>query len=245
MKRDELFKNRDTVDGDFVFDVQVAEVFDDMLIRSIPFYREQQRMVLELASSFWIPSTDIYDLGCSTATTLLNLCQDITPPSLCIGYDNSKPILDKAVEKITLQGMIDKVEVRFGDLAGDLSKLELKNASVVIMCWTLQFIPPSNRDALIQWISRGLVMGGILIVTEKIIAKSPQLNQLYIDLYNKYKMHKGYSIEEVLNKERSLRNVLIPYREDVNSELFRRNGFDTVDVFFRWFSFAGFLCIKG
>ena len=92
MKRDELFKHRGTVDGDFVFDVPVAEVFDDMLSRSIPSYHEQQWMVRELASSFWIPNTDIYDLGCSTATTLLNLCQDITPPSLCIGYDNSKPI---------------------------------------------------------------------------------------------------------------------------------------------------------
>ncbi len=50
--------------------------------------------------------------------------------------------------------------------------------------------------------------------------------------------------EEILKKREALENVLIPYRFDENFELFRRNGFTTVETFFQWYNFAGFLCVK-
>ena len=56
---------------DFTFDARTAKVFDDMVDRSVPFYGEIQRMITELAADFAVPGTNLYDLGCSTGTTLV------------------------------------------------------------------------------------------------------------------------------------------------------------------------------
>jgi len=73
MARDEVFLKPISRTSDFAFDDSIAEAFDDMAVRSIPFYLEQQRMVAELAARFWTPGSDIYDLGCATGTTLIGL----------------------------------------------------------------------------------------------------------------------------------------------------------------------------
>ena len=96
MKRDEVFQTNTSRSCDFEFNKEVAEVFDDMLLRSVPFYHEQQYMLKEIGKKFWIPGTKVYDLGCSTATTLVNLCGALDKSARLIGYDNSYPMLDQA-----------------------------------------------------------------------------------------------------------------------------------------------------
>ena len=244
MKRDQIFLEGTTRRADFEFDAKVAEVFDDMLVRSVPFYLEQQYMIKEIAKKFWIPRTDIYDLGCSTATTLINLCREIEGPAKFIGYDNSIPMLEQAKHKIEENGFKDRIEVRYGDLNGDLSDLPLKKASVVTMCWTLQFIRPLRRDGLIKWIYNGLVEDGVLVVAEKVLTNNTHMNRFFIDLYYDFKRRNGYSESEILKKREALENVLIPYRIDENFDMFRRGGFKVCETFFQWYNFAGFLCVK-
>jgi tRNA (cmo5U34)-methyltransferase len=142
MKKDEIFLKGSDQIGDFEFSEEVAEVFDDMIFRSVPFYLEQQTMFKEIAKKFFIPGTDIYDLGCSTATTCISLCREIEGQVRFIGYDNSIPMLERAKRKIKENRLENRIELRYGDLNGDLSKLSLENASVVTMCFTLQFIRP-------------------------------------------------------------------------------------------------------
>lgn len=43
--RDEVFAQQDQPIGDFTFNAKVADVFDDMVSRSVPYYEEMQRMV--------------------------------------------------------------------------------------------------------------------------------------------------------------------------------------------------------
>jgi len=244
MKQDHIFRETAARSSDFEFNVEVAEVFDNMLLRSVPFYLEQQYMIQEIAKKFWIPGTDIYDLGCSTATTLINLCREIKGPTHFIGYDNSIPLLEKANQKIKEHAFENSIEVRFADLNGDLSKIPLENASVVTLCWTLQFIRPLKRDNLIKCVFDGLVEGGVLVMTEKILTNNTHMNRFFIDFYYDFKRRNGYSQEEILRKREALENVLIPYRIDENFEMFRRNGFNIVEIFFQWYNFAGFLCVK-
>jgi tRNA (cmo5U34)-methyltransferase len=130
------------------------------------------------------------------------------------------------------------------DLNGDLSSLVLENASIVTMCWTLQFIRPLRRDDLIRWIYRGLVNGGALILTEKVLTNSSHVNRFFIDYYYDLKRRNGYSETEIARKREALENVLVPYRLEENLELFRRNGFEVVETFFQWFNFAGMICVK-
>ena len=137
MKKDQIFLRPDRRSSDFEFDSEVAEVFDDMLLRSVPFYVEQQRMINQIAKTFWIKGTHIYDLGCSTGTTLINLCHEIDGPGQLFGYDNAPAMLERANLKIKENGLANRIQVQFGDLNGNLGDLVLENASLVTICWTL------------------------------------------------------------------------------------------------------------
>jgi tRNA (cmo5U34)-methyltransferase len=120
-----------------------------MLVRSIPFYLEQQYMIKKIGKKFWVLGTDIYDLGCSTGTTLINLCREIDGSACFIRYDNSIPMLDQAKRKSKEHELENRIEFRHYDLNKNLTKLSLKNASIVTMCWSLQFVRPLRRDGLI------------------------------------------------------------------------------------------------
>jgi tRNA (cmo5U34)-methyltransferase len=239
--RDKVFEGTAARASDFVFNEKVAAVFDDMLVRSVPYYLEIQAMITEMTKRFYQPKTDVIDLGCSTATTLINLRNSLGEGSKLVGYDNSEPMISKAKEKIAEHGFSDSIDVRYGDINGSLA---LKNSSVTIMTWTLQFVRPLKRDEIIKSIYDGLVPGGVFICVEKILTNSSDMNRFFIDFYYDFKRRNGYSEEEIVRKREALENVLIPYRIEENAELFRRNGFETVETFFQWYNFAGFLCVK-
>ena len=244
MVRDQVFSGAVKHGSDFEFNAEVAEVFDDMLVRSVPFYNEQQDMIREIAKKFYVAGTNVYDLGCSTATTLINICREFDESVRFIGYDNSRPMLQRSLEKSRAHGLENRIQLRYADLNGALSELPLDKASVITMCWTLQFIRPLQRDNLIKWIYRGLVANGVLIVTEKILTNSTHMNRFFIDFYYDLKRRNGYSDLEIQQKREALENVLIPYTIEENLELFRRSGFEIVETFFQWYNFAGFLCVK-
>ena len=128
---------------DFTFDQRTASVFDDMVSRSVPFYGEMQRMTTELAADFAVPGTNLYDLGCSTGTTLALLDPVVHPDVRFVGVDNSAEMLQKAREKLEQlprQRCRELVEA-------DLHELDhLDNASVVILTLTLQFVRPLHRE---------------------------------------------------------------------------------------------------
>src|SRR5215475_175754 len=115
MKRDEVFLSADKRASDFEFNADVAEAFDDMLERSVPFYLKQQGMIASLCRSVWRPGTRIYDLGCSTATTIIGLCREL-PEARFVGYDYSLPMLERARSNVAAAGVEPQVELRHADL---------------------------------------------------------------------------------------------------------------------------------
>ena len=241
-KRDDLFADTASRRSDFEFNARVAQVFDDMLVRSVPFYLEQQAMIRELAKRFFIPGTRIYDLGCSTGTTLVNLGLEFGKKAeRIIGYDNSAPMLAKAREKLAANGLSSAARVAHADLNAAFT---IERASLVTMCWTMQFVRPLHRAKVVEQIYRGLVNEGALIVAEKILTNSTDANRLFIELYYEYKRRNGYSDVEIAKKREALENILVPYRIDENLELFRSGGFRLVTTFFQWYNFVGFLCVK-
>jgi len=243
-KKDKVFLAGNKPARDFEFNKEVAEVFDDMLERSVPFYSEQLNMVTDIGKRFYVPGTKVYDLGCSTATMMIDLGQKLPGSARMVGYDNSLPMLERARRKIAENHFEQRIEVRRGELNGALSELPLENASIVTMCWTLQFIRPLGRDALVRHIYDSLASEGALIVTEKILTNNGHVNRFFIDFYYDFKRKQGYSDTEIARKREALENVLVPYQLQENLDLFRRNGFEIVETFFQWFNFAGFLCVK-
>jgi tRNA (cmo5U34)-methyltransferase len=70
------------------------------------------------------------------------------------------------------------------------------------------------------------------------------LNQSFIEFHHQFKEENGYSKLEISQKREALENVLIPWTVEQNSELIRSAGFSTVDLFFKWNNFAGFIALK-
>jgi len=244
MRKDKVFRRSDKPVGDFEFNAEVAEVFDDMIGRSVPFYGEQQSMIRSMVGRMWIPGTVIYDLGCSTAATLIGLCSELPASARFVGYDNSPAMLKRAMRNVEAKNFQKRIAVRQAELNGRPSDFPLHKAGVVTMCWTLMFIRPLRRDNVIRWIYDSLVDEGVFIVTEKILTNSGHMNRFFIDVYYDFKKQRGYSRTEISRKREALENVLVPYRIEENLDLFRRNGFDIVETFFQWFNFVGFLCVK-
>ena len=241
MGKDELFTASKTAVSDFDFGEKTAEVFDDMLERSIPQYWELQRMLGEIACEFAEDGTNVYDLGCSTGITLRTLCETVDKDVRCIGIDYSEAMLKRAQEELEARGIRRPVEFRWADLNQGVT---IRNASVVVLNLTLQFVRPLYRDLLIRAISAGLNDNGCLILVEKVLGNDSLFNRMFIRFYYQMKKRNGYSEMEIAQKREALENVLVPYRVDENIELLRKNGFNHIDVFYQWYNFCGFLGVK-
>jgi len=242
-KDDRIFAApRPNVD-DFDFGRETAEVFDDMLERSVPYYEEIQRMSSELAADFAAEGTAIYDLGCSTGTSFLGI-ERLLPPGLAVRYvgiDSSQEMLDIARAKLAEAGIARPFELRLGDLS---QPVEIEGASAVLLVLTLQFVRPLNRERLIRSIREGLTDNGCLILVEKVLGENSTFNRLFIKHYYEMKRRNGYSDLEISQKREALENVLVPYRLEENRELLRAQGFRHVDLFFKWYNFCGILAMK-
>jgi len=242
MSKDEVFKNSIPLVEDFRFGENVASVFDDMLTRSVPFYPEMQRMVGEMARDFAAPGSRIYDLGCSTGTTLIHLDQVLGERDITlVGVDNSEEMLAKCRQKMAEHSFSNAVELTCADLNKGIF---LEDASMALMVLTLQFIRPLQRDKLIRGIYDGLRENGALILIEKVLGEDSIFNRSFIKYYYEFKKRNGYSEMEISQKREALENVLIPYRLKENQEMLERVGFRCVDVFFKWYNFSGIVAVK-
>lgn len=243
-QRDELFIHINKPQ-DFVFDGRVAEVFDDMVARSVPFYHEIQRIQADLVMDFLPNEVGVVcDLGCSTGTTLEYLAKHPRCPESThfFGFDNSSPMLEKAQVKLADYLGSDRVTLEQADLT---CLPGLPQANVVILNWSLQFVRPIEREALLKRIFATLVAGGILLLSEKVLANETVFNRLYIEHYLQFKISQsGYTDTENQRKREALENVLVPYRLDENLTLLERAGFRHRDVYFQWFNFACMIAVK-
>ena len=241
--RDEIFARPLPRVDDFHFGAQTATVFDDMLPRSVPFYDEIQRMIGEIVADFAAPGTKIYDLGCSTATTFLQIANAL-PADLevsFVGIDSSEEMLGIARRKLVESAFPWPFELRRGDMN---QGIQIDNASVALMVLTLQFIRPLYRESLVRSIYEGLADNGCIILVEKVLAEDSTFNRLFIQHYYEMKRRNGYSDLEIAQKREALENVLVPYRLEENRDLLKKQGFQQVDVFFKWYNFCGIVARK-
>jgi len=244
-KQDKVFAEEITSIRPFEFNESVAHVFDDMAERSIPFYKEVQKMVTTLALTYFQEGSVIYDLGSSTATTISLLSQGMKDHEIedyrIVGIDSSAAMCREAEIKLdSIQADRKKITIK----EGDLFDLPIENASVVIMNYTLQFIDPLKREKLIRHIYKGLRHNGILLVSDKMVQSHTDTSRIFVENYYDMKRSNGYSELEISQKREALENVLIPYSVKEEVGLFRHCGFEAVDMFFTWYNFSSFICTK-
>jgi tRNA (cmo5U34)-methyltransferase len=241
LARDELFRVERRHAKDFDFGKDTAKVFDDMLDRSVPFYTEIQRMIGEIAADFAVPDTNLYDLGCSTCNTFIQIDSIIPEGVNFIGTDASEAMLVKAKEKMAECIITHPCELICSDLNKDVN---IENASVVIMNLVLQFVRPLHRTRVVQKIVSGINKDGCLILVEKVLSPDSTINRLFIKYYYEMKKRNGYSEMEIAQKREALENVLIPYHYLENRDLLVECGFRHCEMFFRWYNFCGMVAIR-
>ncbi|AXX85971.1 carboxy-S-adenosyl-L-methionine synthase CmoA [Malaciobacter marinus] len=233
---DKIFEK--SIKKQFEFDEDVASVFDDMLNRSIPFYKQMQELTIDFALNYLKEADTVYDLGCSTASTLIELGKQSNVDLNLVGIDNSSAMLSRASKKCKAFGIDIKLKNE------DLLDTSYDDAKLVISNYTLQFIRPLQREKLIKKIHDSLKDDGIFIFSEKVISSNKVLNKQCIDTYYDFKKKQGYSEFEISQKREALENVLIPYTDDENKKMILDAGFSHCEVLFKWVNFATFIAIK-
>ncbi|HIJ96372.1 MAG TPA: carboxy-S-adenosyl-L-methionine synthase CmoA [Desulfuromonadales bacterium] len=227
---------------DFQFDERVVAVFPDMIQRSVPGYGMIIANIGTLAAKYAQAASHCYDLGCSLGAVSLAMRQRINQPNCdIIAVDNSPAMIERGRELLA-RDAVPTVPVTM--ICADLQHVCIENASVVVLNFTLQFIPPAERLALMQRIYAGLKPGGILILSEKIAFNEPGRQNFHEELYHDFKRANGYSDLEISQKRSALEKVLIPETLACHQERLQKSGFSFSDLWFQCFSFASLVAIK-
>lgn len=239
MNKDSLYKDGETKE-DFTFNDQVAEVFDDMVHRSVPLYDTVIDAIVQLLRGKNQEKLTVYDLGCSTGTTLLELSRRLPHTTLqLIGIDSSLSMLNRARTKAAMFSKTDSISFQ----QGDITRCPLPGADVILCNYILQFTRPLVRHTVVERLFQALPENGLLIVSEKVLAGG-SFNRNFIDIYHNFKRRQGYSELEISAKREALENVLVPFTIEENMQLFKQAGFREVEIFCKWFNFASFVAIK-
>lgn len=225
----------------FQFDQEVVAVFDDMVSRSVPLYREIMPLVAHLLAQWVGPEELIYDLGCSTGTAMAFLGHWLPGPLRFIGVDTSPAMLAQATEK--LQAYRDKHSIQL--VQHDLATVRLDPAAAMLCQYTLQFVPVMQRLEVLTRCRESLRENGLLILSEKLRVGDARLHETMTEIYETFKQQQGYSQTEIAQKRAALENVLVPMTANEIEKLLLRAGFQHVECMGRWNNFATFVAVKG
>ena len=239
--RDKLFSSPLGKIPNFVFDKSVVDVFPDMIQRSVPGYQTIINHTGELADRFVQQGSNCYDLGCSLGASTLAIRERIEDRKATIfAVDNSAEMLAKL--KTILASQPSNIETRL--IESDICDVQITDASLVVLNFTLQFVPLDKRSELISAIYQGLNPNGCLVISEKLNFQPESLNQLLTELHHQFKRDQGYSDLEISQKRDAIDNVLIPETIDTHIERLQQCGFKTASPWFQCYNFGSLVAIK-
>ena len=225
----------------FSFDGQVAEVFPDMIQRSVPGYAQILKNTAKFAERFVTANSHCYDLGCSLGASSLAMSAGIGVNGVkIIGVDNSEAMLARCHHHIDAFKHRTQIELQCGDILA----CEIENASMVVLNFTLQFIAQPDRAQLLKKIYQGMNPGAVLLLSEKICFENEQDNALMIDLHHQFKRENGYSELEISQKRSLLENVLVPDTLVQHTDRLAAAGFSRSHCWLQQYNFVSIFAIK-
>jgi len=241
MSQDRIFAEADAAPGSFEFNDDVADVFPDMLRRSIPGYAASIQAVGTLASRYVQPGTRCYDLGCSLGAATLAMRWNIAVPGCqIIAVDLAPAMVTRCREIIAA----DDSDVDVSIFEDDVRQVTIEQASMVVMNYTLQFLSLEERDAMISKIFDGLNEGGIFVLSEKVVDEDEEVEALLMQMHHEFKRQNAYSALEISRKRTALENILIPESVAAHRARLENAGFPHVGVWLRHFNFVSIIATK-
>ena len=240
-KKDSLYSEKLNSIAQFKFDKKVTEAFDDMIERSVPGYGITISMLEIIAAKYSQADSYCYDLGCSLGASTLAMRRNIKQSGCSIvSVDNSEPMIKKCQELIAAEN--SQVPVKL--VCADIQDVAIKNASIVVLNFTLQFIAPEKRETLLKKIYDGMLPNGVLILSEKVSFDDTQEEALNIEMHHTFKKAHGYSDLEISQKRTALEKVLIPETLQTHQQRLKKAGFSTSTVWFQCFNFMSIAAVK-
>lgn len=224
----------------FQFDKQVVDVFPDMIARSVPGYTLMLPLIGLLAARYAQPNSRCYDMGCSLGAVLLTMRHRITQPGCqLIGIDNSAAMIAECRQILAQDTAVLPVQLQ----EADVRQVSVTDASVVVFNFTLQFVPPADRQPLLSRIHQGMRPGGALILSEKVQFADAQQNGRFVEIHHDFKRANGYSDLEISQKRSALENVLVPETIETHRTRLKSAGFQTAEVWFQAYNFMSILAL--
>ncbi|MDX1380636.1 MAG: carboxy-S-adenosyl-L-methionine synthase CmoA [Xanthomonadales bacterium] len=241
MTRDTLYSDALGEAAEFRFDERVVRVFPDMIQRSVPGYALTVPLVGMLARRFAQDGSKLYDLGCSLGAVTLAMRRAVQADDVrIVAVDNAPAMVERCRAVIDEDNSSIPVEV----IEADVRETPVENASVVVMHYTLQFVPPADRLALLRRVHAGLREGGVLLLAEKIAFEDEGRAQRQSDWHHDFKRAQGYSDLEIAQKRAALERVLQADSETAHRERLASAGFSRVDRWFQCFNFAAWIAAR-
>jgi tRNA (cmo5U34)-methyltransferase len=231
-------------EGRWTFDAEVTDAFDDMLARSIPQYDVMRQTVFDVGRNFLFAHSDVIDLGCSRGQALARFVDYSLQTHLrnhFIGIDVSEPMLAASRERFKEQIEKGVVDIRYHDLRKGYPDVR---TSLTLCVLTLQFTPIEYRQRILRSIYLHTQPGGALILVEKLLGASAELDDLMVNNYLLMKALNGYTLEQIDRKRLSLEGVLVPLTAQFNETLLANAGFREVDCFWRWMNFGAWVAVR-
>ncbi|MHC5181116.1 MAG: carboxy-S-adenosyl-L-methionine synthase CmoA [Planctomycetota bacterium] len=242
IQKDNIYSEYRERVADFVFDDAVASVFDDMIRRSVPGYATVIGMTKVFAEHYAQAGSACYDLGCALGASTLAMRRGVVQPDCrIVAVDNSESMVTQCREVVSLDSDAVPVEV----ICADIRDVPIENASVVVMNFTLQFLSPDQRDAMIQTIYDGLRPGGVLLLSEKFSFEDEKNDDFQTDMHHEFKKLMGYSDMEIAQKRKALENVLVRDTLETHKTRLSSAGFTKTHLWFQCFSFMSLAAFKG
>ena len=244
MSQDRIYASPLEQVGDFRFDERVAEVFPDMISRSVPGYGSVLAMTGELASRYSQPNTHIYDLGCSLGAVSFLIRERVPQSCRIIAVDSSSAMIEKLTRTLNSQGEPFRGHATIEPQLADVREVEIQDASFVTLNFTLQFIDVGERRDLLAKVWRGLLPDGALVLSEKTHFANDCQNALMVELHHDFKRAHGYSELEIAQKRTALENTLTTETMQAHCSRLEDIGFRSVSVWFQCFNFFSLLAFK-
>lgn len=220
------------------FTKEVSEEFEKHVRQSVPLYDLIQSSIAHLSDYYVQKNGVVYDLGCATGETLLQIQNRHPDKHLnLIGVDNSPHMIEKSKEKLIQYPGVELVSSDIEDFQFSLK------SNFILSILTLQFIPFADREEILKRVFDHLHEGGAFICVEKTTAGNPTTQNIFTHIHYEIKQESGLSYEEILLKEKLLRGVMTPISISENMSLLNRAGFET-DIFLKHWQFTGFICTK-
>lgn len=227
--------------GRWEFDDAVTAVFDDMVARSVPLYRDFHRFAVELARRVVVPDSVALDVGCSTGN-LIALLRSELPDLIVYGLDESAAMVEEVTRRFLRDdhvGIVRSDVTRYDGFARVDEYLDGHRLDAAFAILTLMFVAPVHRLAVATEIARRMNPGGVFVVVEKTVAESAHNERVFVETYHAFKRAAGYTEAEVIAKAKSLDGVLRPWTVAQTADVLREAGFRDVEPFAKWGPFAG------